>query len=64
MKIDLLTLHAHNKKCKSCGRFDNYIYVHAVLCMYFKNVVHATITTNCPYCGRGYIIETITERTD
>jgi hypothetical protein len=62
--IDLITLHAHHKQCKSCGRFDNYIYVHTVLSMYFKNVVHTTITVNCPYCGHGYVIETITERTD
>ena len=62
--IDLLTLHAHNKKCKSCGQFDNYMYVHTVRSMYFKNVEHTTITTKCPYCNYIRIIKTITEKTD
>ena len=62
--IDLITLHAHNRQCKSCGRHDNYMYVYSVQCMYFKNVEHTTIITNCPYCGYNKIIKTITERTD
>lgn len=53
MKIDLLTLHAHHKQCKSCGRFDNYIIVKKYVYDY------TIIIAKCPYCKHNQIIQCI-----
>jgi hypothetical protein len=55
--IDLITLHAHHKQCKFCGRFDNYIIVKKYVYDY------TIIITKCPYCKHNKIIQCLREET-